>query len=462
MNKLTWIFEIFDKGSAPAKAMGCAVGKLGDAFRRAGSESHGFMAKLQDLFFIKEAIGLVGHLTEKLREYGSEILAGVAFRQNSLIALKALSGTRDKAIQIFEGVEDFAWKTGQSVQNVMASTKNLLTANFDPSEVRYIQQLVGDLNLIDSGKASSVEGIISDIGRLGKMTSRQFMQLKSVTDVEAVWTEMSKIFGKPVEQLKAMEERGFAARDAVQAITNVLLKKYSKGSAGSLLEQQAKTIPALLQKVRGIPERIMDELAGFGGGTGSAFARFLENVAETFDPTGPSGKRIVDRIREFVDRVAAMFGFGGGGDSLWAELTGPNGPRKIEEIFDRIVAAVERAIPKIIRLADAMGKVLGYLTDLVNGTDYSDPDSVQRMYGKGAKVVPHRTLTPEPQGPERAAWLKAQQAGATINANFSFQGVKAEDAEEIRKGVEGGLTDLLERAGLRVGAFSVGTAGTGG
>ena len=367
MKQLQWVFRIFDQASGPAKAMGNALDNLAKKFRGSGDHVRGFMDRLKDLFFIKEAVGLVAELGRKLHELGAEILTGIAFKQNSVIALTALRGSRDAAIEVYDQVEDFAWKTGQTVASVMMVTKDLLSAGLDPGQARYMQQLIGDLNIIDPSKAQSMAGILADVNRMGELTGRQLHALRGLIPLADLAKEVSGIVGFNVT-LEDMEKRGVKAGTAIDALARVMLRLFSKGKAGSLMAEQAGTLPYLLKKVAGIPERVMDELAGFKRGAGgSVFEAILKNIADTFDPTGPSGERIISSLRGLMARIGAAFGVGDAG-GLLAELAGPNGMKKVEEIFTSMVKKLENAIPTIQAVASGLWEIAKAMAWLVSKT----------------------------------------------------------------------------------------------
>ena len=130
--RLSWVFELLDKVSSPAKKMEDHLSKIEKHTESAAGGLH----KLHDAVeLLYEAPKLLGEIWDKASEFGSEIIGGIRFKQDSLIALEALRGTREEAIGLFEGVEDFAYKTGTKVQDVMRVTKDLVASGFNDEEI---------------------------------------------------------------------------------------------------------------------------------------------------------------------------------------------------------------------------------------------------------------------------------------------------------------------------------------
>ena len=456
---LTWVFSIVDRASAPAKGIAGALDRLAGKFHSSGDAAGGFMKHIQDLFFLKEAGRLVTYLAMKLHELGSEIVAGMAFKQNSLIALEALRGTREGAIEVFEQVEDFAWKTGQSIATVMTQTKGLLAAGFDPSEVRYLSQLIGDLNVIDPGKAQAAMEFIETAKRLGSgdMEGRMLHQLRGLVPLEAFSKQLGALAGVSTS-FKDITERGAKADLVLSAFTNTLLKLYSKGVAGTNLQKVAESIPGLLERVKMLPERMLSTLVGFNGGAGSPFANILRNIAEAFDPAGASGGRIIDSLRGLIATIGGMLGLGGGPGGLLGDLAGPNGPVVIERIFLKLEKSIEGALPKVKAFYEvfrglsivvtAAADAINYIADTIMRLHYfTNPTAPGSPYAGKSETYRGGWWTPDMPAPRHAATNTTK-----IDATFNITGVSGESMDDLKRTVTEALTEALEKAGLQVGA----------
>jgi hypothetical protein len=457
-SRLSWVFELIDKVSGPARQIS---DKVGDAEKKI----HGLSGALEKLAHVTEIFYFGGEIlagfAEKLAALGRGIIDGMRFKQNALIALEAMMGTRDAAIQVFEGVEDFAWKTGQSVRNVMQTTKDLLASNFKPEEVESLRLMLADLKVVDPAKADAVAVAIGEIGRRGEMTERQMRMLSNAgVDESRMWEELSKRLGQPVAALKAIDGLRVKAGTAVAAIFDVVVKKWDKGVVGTLAEKEAKTLPALIDKVRAIPERIFDALAGFEHGAGGGmFEKILTNVADAFDPTKPSGMRVIQSIRSLIDYVGSLFGITGPG-GLFGELAGENGAARVEQIFQKLVNFMrEDVIPTMKTVAETISAIANAIR--VTGEFLS-------WFNKGMPEYPGEDLTPA----GRATAARRQFAEGT-SATFSPQArerllqatiqvdVKGDaNRQEAHEGAYEGTVKALEMFGIQVGGTLGAAAGT--
>lgn len=378
---LAWVFELYDKVSRPAAGMAGKVGmaekamiasaaataKLVQQLDRAGPAAEGaaqghasFLSRLHDIVEIAyQAPRIIGALWDKAREFASHALGEMRFKQDSLLALEAMRGTRAAAIEIFQGVEDFAWKTGQGIQDVMRVTKDLLSSGVSPENVEALRLLLADMRVVDAGKAEQVATIIGEIGRRGEMTSRHMLALSNAgIDARLMWEGLARETGYSATALKKMEGLSIRTGTALKVIYGVGAQKFSGGVVGSLAEREAKTLPVLLDRVREIPGKILDELTGFElGAGGGAAERILGNLLEAFDPSGPTGRRIIASVRGLVDYIGEALGLKGAG-GLFAELAGPNGPKRIEAIFRSTIDWLKTtAIPAVQAFAASLGTI---------------------------------------------------------------------------------------------------------
>lgn len=410
-NALQWVFELSDKMSGPAKTIADNVLKvemavtmsvapldkatssmehMGAASQHAADHSHGFWHSLKEgVSLVHDAWEIMEKLSEKVGEFGREVMGEWKFKQQSLLALETLTGSRDKAKEIFEQQEVFAWKTGQNIQAIMATTKDLLDSGLNADEVRTMQQLLGDVSLIATPeKAQALAGAIADIGRRGSMTEKQMRGLADAgLDMNLLFGELGKRFplkvdkdlglnasvdkaGVVEQQIGKMKTLKFAADGAIASIAAVMRTKYSEGVAGSKVMKYAESMPAAIERVMSLPKMMLSVLAGADAGSGdSVIAHILNNISEAFDPAGEHGERILGRIRGLVERILGMFGITGGPGGLFAELAGPEGPAKVEEIFNSMITAIEGALPTIQAVGHAIVEIAKSIVSVKEAID---------------------------------------------------------------------------------------------
>jgi hypothetical protein len=501
--KLSWVFELLDKISSPASAMDKALGGVEEklhaikdpleknvaalrieraelqhlslAHKDAGEHAEGFGERLrhglETLYFGKE---ILHSFIEKVHEIGAEIVDSVGFKQRSMLGLTAMLGDKEKAREYFEDVEGFAGKMGLAVKDVMEQTKSLLSAGFDKGEIDVIRRGVADLSVVSAEKAAVLSEQIADIGRNGMMTSRQLLMLRHVLPMDELRKELgvtSDGMNKLLDGSKAIE-----AGKAISSILKVIRDRYSGGFLGSLAEQDAKTLPKLIDRVKMLPELIISAVAGFEGKGTAPFEHILENISEAFNPEGPSGKRVVARIRDRFDTLGRALGVSGGKDGLFAELAGPHGAEKIEEIFNRVAESVKATIPIVVQAASALGEIAGAIIKIGAGISWlkgetpggmpselgdipeeqrrrmaqatlDDPGSswLARSSARRALGMPALGSQAVPSAPAQAGASRVVQ----VHGDIHFHGVK--DAEQAGDDFARFLSDHMERVQLQTG-----------
>lgn len=472
-SKLDRIKDPLERNAAALRVQRMELQQLALAHKEGGEHAGSFFEKLRHgleiVYFGKEVLGSI---VEKLHEVAGEIVGAVGFKQRSMLGLEALLGDRDKAIEVFEDVEHAALKTGTSVATVMERTKDLLTAGFGIDEIGTIRKGIADLGVVmGPEKAAALSEQIADIGRNGMMTSRQLMALRHVLPMEELRKELGITadgMNKLLDGSKAVE-----AGKAVSAILKTIRDRYSGGILGSLAEKDAKTLPKLIERVKMLPEIVMSAVAGFGGQGTKPWETLLDNIATTFDPSGPSGTRIVERVRGLFDEVGRAFGITSGAKGgLLAELTGPDGVKKIEEIFNHVADGIRSAIPVIKEAAGLVWSVVELLAKaartvaVLRGDDSVMPEHLYELGEQNQRGMAERTLLDPNASPEAREYARrivgqwqppaaaptassAQTQHITFAGDVHFHGVK--DAEQAGNDFAKWLSDHTERQALQAG-----------
>lgn len=300
-NTLQWTFKLFDRISSPAKAIGSALGGV----------HKGLLKVKETINVVDHAMGILqkgaqafGHL----KELFAHAIEHMAFKQDSLIALTAMMGTRDAAKEMFEWVEGFAGKTGTSVETLMGRTKELLTAGFKSADIKILSQAISDLSVIDPGKAEAFTFALAQTQRMGFATARSMLALRSSgLQMQPIYERMAKLYGTNVEGLKKLIAQGKVSAGALTfAATKQVQEQFSGGKVGSVIGQKASSLPGVVARLKMLPELFASAVFGLEAEGTNALARAFEKILAYFDPSGPSGKRIVDGIHEIFGKVAAF------------------------------------------------------------------------------------------------------------------------------------------------------------
>jgi hypothetical protein len=434
-----------------------ALERSGHAATQATGAHGGFINKLHDLIEIAyEVPQILGHIWDKAKEFGAEWIHTVGGKQRDLLGLEAMLGSRHAAIEVFEDVEHAAAKAGASVDTVMERTKNLLSAGFNIEEIRQIRKGVADLGVVmGPERAAALADQIADIGRNGLMTGRQLMALRHVLPMEDLRRQLgvtSDGMNKLLDGSKAIE-----AGKAVTAILKVIQDKFSGGVIGALAAKDAQTLPKVVARVKMLPELMMSALAGFDFQGASVISNVLGKIADTLDPQSPSGQRILASVRGLVDYIGELLGLSGSG-GLFAELAGPNGAAKIEEMFKNTIDWIKTdAIPAVREFARAVGiiaeAVVGTASAISVVTGHGGiPASLSDLPAAEQIRLARGTLADPNASQVTKAYAK--QVLQNLNVSVTVQGNASEkDAKRIGEVTAEHVGNALEQHAIQQGAY---------
>jgi hypothetical protein len=260
---------------------------------------------------------------------------------------------------------------------VMERTKSLLSGGFGLEEIDTLRKMIGDVGVVmGPEKAAAFAEQIADIGRNGMMTSRQLMMLRHILPMDAVRKELGISADGMNKMLDGTSNKAIEVGRGLSAIGRAIRDTWSRGILGDITKQDAQTLPKLIERVKMIPETFMSALAGFDQGVGGGlFSGALENIIKAFAPGSETADRMVSHVRLLVDRVAEAFGLGGAPGGFLAELAGPGGVAKVEDIFNRITKGVEDAIPVLAaagKLAWSVVSAMSWLYEKTHSRDRAE------------------------------------------------------------------------------------------
>jgi len=110
---VSWEFRLMDQVSANAE-------KMEKSLEHVEGQMHGTIHSFHDLEEMGEKLwkGL-----EKLFDLGKEVFEMREWKEQTLIGLRAITGSADAAEDVFRMAEDFAIQAGQSVEPVVDAAK---------------------------------------------------------------------------------------------------------------------------------------------------------------------------------------------------------------------------------------------------------------------------------------------------------------------------------------------------
>lgn len=395
--KLSWVFELFDRMSGPAKEMADRLGALDQRLGKAMETLNAFDKRTQSasgsilamgaglggwVTALKEVAGLAarvgGFFASTFFDLGKQAVDGLAFRESTLASFEMMLGTKKAADELFADATSMARTTPFDTTDVVTAYKTLLTAGFSKQEVPIVFQAVGDQAAAMGMKKEIIGQLALVFGQIkaqGRVMGNDLIQLSNAgVGRKNLMEQLAKQTGMTVEGARAALSGGAIGADqAMVAILQVIANKSGGGVIGGGMERQSQTIDGLMSNIRSIPSDLlfafskMEDLPGL-----TAFKGMLSNIITLFDMSGETGKRTLATLeRYFNDAFGALFG----------GLNGPNGMKRMEEGFNKFLTVLDQVwevIKGVGRGVEAFWKELEPALDsfVPAGTDLSDMETV--------------------------------------------------------------------------------------
>lgn len=413
MDKLEYFFRLVNQMSGPAKAMKSDVEKLNDAIDDANKalkeldkqqaktklekttdplkkqrlqlqlNKHALQEQKQALTqaqqatkgyslgtdimsgVIQRAIGGIASFAAKTVELG---VAGarfatdaIAFKEQTLTALRVMTGTEQSAQRIFGQALEFAKKTPFDTRDVLSGFTQLLGAGFKENEVATVFASIGDAAAASGFDQQVIDRMVvafAQIKAKGRLMGQEMLQVNEAlgragVGTTAIYDQMAKKLGKTRAEVMKMQEAGKIDSDtAIFSIIKALEQK-SGGAVGNLMAEQSKTLTGLLSTLKSAPGDFfmsldLAQLPGF-----DALKGFVFNLVKVFDSGSRAGKRLQEVAGKLYNTV--MVG-------LFGDIGSASGLGKMEAIVMRVTDAVEKSLPAVrnfLALLKGFGTGLG-------------------------------------------------------------------------------------------------------
>jgi tape measure domain-containing protein len=437
VDKLEYFFRLVNQMSGPAKAMKSDVEKLNDAIEDAGKalkdldvqakktklektvdplkrqklqlelNKHALHEQAQALKtaekaaggytlgtdimsgVIQRAIGGVTAFAAKTVELG---VAGakfatdaIAFKEQTLTALRVMTGTEVSAQRIFGQALEFAKKTPFDTRDVLGGFTQLLGAGFKESEVSTVFAAIGDAAAASGFDQQVIDRMVTAFAQIrakGRLMGGEMLQVnealgKAGVGTMAIYDQIGKRMGKTrAEVIKLQEAGGVDADSAIFGIIKALEQK-SGGAVGNLMAEQSKTLKGLMSTLASAPGDFfmsmdLTNLPGFESVKG-----FVSNLVNLFDTGSKSGQRLQEVAGKLYNTV--MVG-------LFGDMGDAGGLATMERITLRIADAVEGALPAI---RNFLALVKGFGTGLLGGllTGMERAGGLSKVMGGGPEAA---------------------------------------------------------------------------
>lgn len=297
------------------------------------------------------------------------------FKENTLFSLRFVTGSKDKADEIFRVADELARATGQKTTMVAESMRDLMASGFSQKESKAITAAVADIKAMNP--SADVSGLN---GALAKMQGSQKFSLEVAESILRAGIDDSKFY-EVLQQLTGSKDRkGLMQKisagqvDDKVGLAAVLKAVQAQGGGGALgsvaATRATETVGGAIEVAQAQFERLF--LAINSSPVGTALARIATQVGNLFDPAQKSGERMVG----LFDRLATL-----GGGLLERLLSGGN----IEGAFDAVVSALEVMVPLFESLGGGLMQGLGESFEVVGL-------AVEKAFGKADKAATAKAL----------------------------------------------------------------------
>lgn len=349
MEKLQFIFQLFDKISGPAgsaeqamKSLNAAMGESSVIAAKSGSSlasmgggfvtmAGGVGAALGGLQAVVTAIGSIVSLAadaiSAVANLGfSFARAGIdalAFKESTIASFEVMLGSAEKAKGMFATAAQFAKLTPFASRDVVASFQQLITAGFKETEVPIVFQAVGDLAAA-RGFDKEIMGravlVMGQIKATGKLMGQDLMQLTQAGVSRArIFDNVAKNAGVARTEVEKMMHAGDISADlAIMSVLQTIQDTVSGGELGQGMVNQSKTLKGIFSQLGDAFESLFIVQTGndpFAPGT-NALKGFLENLVALTG--GPAFKKAQDFFAKVFNGMMSVFEplGGAGGKSL--------------------------------------------------------------------------------------------------------------------------------------------------
>ena len=309
------------------------------------------------------AVAVVGEVVGKLREYGgmavsfvSRVAVGSAGRQNILLGLESVLGSRKDAEEEYEKLQKIANLTGQHDKDLLPAAQQMLAAHFSRPEAHTNLLGVGDL----LARAGKLDAFGPAIEQLTKMKSSGRIDLEEVRTLShsmagtlpletlaEVIGEQRKISTKAATHLLTQGEGKISSNEVFAALTEVY-KRTNKSLTGDTMigrvdEKFANDLTSTLSTLENRWNRLFEHADV------SPITNLLSRVSDLLDTNSASGQALIGTINHL---------FCGLIDPILKRYEGPNGAEQLAVDFDQAANEARKLAEAVVEIAHAIAQTL--------------------------------------------------------------------------------------------------------
>lgn len=384
--RMQWIFDLVDKYTGNADRMTKSTDAFIASLERAQKAASKFegntqkAAKAGNSFagwsgplgvitgLLKGAGELAFSLAEGFGEAAYEaskfIVETVAFKESTLTSFALmLGGDKGRASNLFKDVTKYSGLTGGG-EGMFESFQHIVGAGFNESEAKVLQQAIGDVASVSGNRATGAEQnltlVLSHLRNMPQVNAREVRQLANWSSamgvgIGPILEAYDQVTGQDKGTAIKMFEKGAKNLDS-QALIEAWVKAVANkegGSVGNVQIGQASTTGGLMKRVQNAPFNLIAGMDLENGPGMRAFKGFMDNLLKLFDAGSKEGQRFA----ALIDKV-----FNGTFATLFGDLSGPDGAKRMTDFFDKVITGAERLAKVLERIAPSM-RAIGAVID---------------------------------------------------------------------------------------------------
>lgn len=287
---LTWLFQLHDGMSGPAKTIAGNLGEVQQASEGLGAS----------IIKLAEGVGLE-RLVEKVADLGKEFISEVfhanEFATRTKVSLEVLTGSAEKASDVFEESRRVAVALGVPLEQVASSYKALLLGGESATNLQVVTKAAADLAALKGGSIQEWAQAFADIQSKGDLAGRSLIAFKGALDFDVLAKKLGFATHGYEQLAKALTASPVAAHKGIEAILQTIAVKEG-GAIETISAKLADTFGGTIASIK-------EEMLGVFefDSTNSPILGFLHDVRDALRPEGP----LVKQIREGIAGVVTGF-----------------------------------------------------------------------------------------------------------------------------------------------------------
>lgn len=251
--------------------------------------------------------------------------------EKAQIAFETFLGSEDRAKGFIYNMKDFAAETSFATDQALHLSKQLMAAQFDPSSIRSIMEVLNDASSVSGASAETIDRVVYAMNQMktkGKVMAEEMRQMANANI--PIYRIMAEELGIAQEKIMDIGDLNISGDMGVRALLRGLEKEY-KGTA----ERMSKTVPGAIDNIK-------DNLLFLGEGM--------------FE--GPYGelRTFLNKVQDGLDglrKTMADKGFGGVFEQLF--------PPRMADQIRTIIASVKESAKAFIAFVKALQPVAGVI-----------------------------------------------------------------------------------------------------